>query len=246
MADILDSLEKLIGVTISEQINEAYHPYTVSSLQSYATRLGKVSGRPDFKYTAYAVPGDVINAFSAPGGYIYVYDGIIKKFNKDIISGVVGHEITHIARRHCINSLIASYGLDYISGLINQGKDRQIFDAVTTIITRGFGREAEFEADRYSVIYNNNAGLYPFGIKHFMEWLVSVEQQPTDSIKQKLYQLLATHPPATERLTKINNTIAELGITEKAIKPEINPYWLPIGLGLSVLAGGLAYTKFKK
>jgi len=246
MADILDSLEKLIGITISEQIAGAYHPYTVSSLQSYADKLGKVSGRPDFKYTAYAVPSDVINAFSAPGGYIYVYDGIIKKFNKDIISGVVGHEITHIARRHCINSLIASYGLEYISNLIQGGQNKQIFDGVTTIIQRGYGREAEFEADRYSVIYNNNAGLYPFGIKHFMEWLLSVEQQPTDSIKQKLYQLLATHPPATERLTKINNTIAELGITEKAIEPEISPYLLPIGLGLTTLVASLAYIKIKK
>ena len=246
MPDILDSLEKLVGVSISEQIADAYHPYIVGSLQNYADKMGKISARPDFKYTAYAIPGDVINAFSAPGGYVYVYDGIIKKFNKDVISGVVGHEITHIARRHCINSLIANYGLDYLSGLINQGKDRQIFDAVTTIITRGFGREAEFEADRYSVIYNNNAGLYPFGIKHFLEWLVSVEEQPVDSIKQKIYELLATHPPATERLERINNVIAELGITEKAIKPEISPYLLPVGLGLTTLVASLAYLKIKK
>lgn len=244
MPDIIDSLEKLIGKSISEQIAQVYRPYTVRYLQSYATKLGKVSSRPDFVYTAYAIPGEAINAFSAPGGYIYIYEGLLRQFPKDVVSGVIGHELAHIARRHCINSLIGKYGLDYISGLINQGKDAQIFDLVTTIIFRGFGRDAEFAADKYSVIYNYEAGLYPFGIKHFLEWLVSVEEQPSDSLKRKIHELLATHPPATDRLAKVNETISELGITERPSKKIT--YLFPLSLGAITLISGLIYSLKKK
>ena len=240
MSDILDSLEKIIGLQIANQVKDTYHPYAVDWIQNYATKLNKVSDRPELKMVAYAIPGDTVNAFSMPGGFVYIYEGLINKFPKDQVCGVIGHEVAHIARKHCITMLAASYGVEFLSGLISKERTKELFNLVTTIVMRGYGRQYEFEADKYSVIYNHKANLYPFGMKHFMEWLTSVEERPTD----KISDLLATHPPASERLKKINEEIERLGITEKIeVKPEIMKYLLPLGIGGAILVGSLAYSK---
>jgi len=235
--DIIDLIERMVAPDIVKEVNQSFKPYEVSWLRSYAERLGSVSKRPQLPYRAFAVPGDVVNAFSIPGGNIYVYEGLLRRFGKDVVAGVVGHEIAHTARRHCINSYIGQYGIEFISGLINQGKGKEIAKEILTIVKRGYGREAEFEADRYSVHYNQRAGLYPFGIKKFLEWLVTVEERPVDEIKSAIYNLLATHPPAGERLRKVQGEIERLGIVEVPKVPAMLWWLVPLGVGGVVLTG---------
>jgi len=245
--EILDSLEEIIAPSIVSMVEKEYNPYLVIWLQQYATKLGEISDRPQLKYTASAIPGDAINAFSVVGGNIYVYDGLIKRFPKKVVAGVIGHEIGHVARYHCINSVIAYYGIDYITGLINQENTQKLAKMVLELVWRGYGRQFEFEADKYAVDYNYKAGLYPFGIKHFMEWLVSVEQHPQDKINQLIDKILSTHPPATERLERINSEIAKLGITEKVVGwetlKEALPWLIPLTAG--GIVAGLVYKKLK-
>lgn len=244
MADIRDIAEQFIAPSIIEAVNLQYHPYEVGWLQDYAYKLGGASDRPELDYRAYAVPGDAINALAIPGGNVYLYEGVLSRFNKPIVSGILGHEIVHVAKRHCMDSVIAAYGIDFLTRLFQEGRGRELADLVLTILWRGYARGQEFDADKYSIHYNQKAGLWPYGIKYFLEWLVSVEEAPTDALGELLGDLLATHPPATERLERVNAELARLGIVEKSYgwerAKEVLPYVIPIGIGLGI-AGALIY-----
>jgi len=249
MADIRDIAEQFIAPSMMEAVNLQYHPYEVGWLQDYAYQLGGASDRPEPGYRAYAVPGDAINAFAIPGGNVYVYEGILANFNKPMVSGILGHEITHVAKRHCMDSVIATYGIQFLTDLVKGERGQELTDLVLTILWRGYAREQEFEADRCSIHYNLNANLWPYGIKYFLEWLVSVEARPTDPVQGLLYDLLATHPPAAERLEKVEAELARLGIVEKSLVVEklksILPYLLALGISGGI-AGALIYFARKK
>jgi|GEM_PF-3300428 len=249
MADIRDVIEAFIAPSIVEEIAKQYHPYEVGWLQDKALRLGRISDRPDLEYRAYVIPGETINAFSIPGPNVYLYEGVLAHFKEPAVCGILGHEIAHAALRHPMNAVIAAYGTEFLTGLLNQGRPRELAELVLTIIWRGYGRSNEFTADKYSVHYNQKANLWPYGMRYFLEWLMSVEERPTDRISEIIANLLATHPAVTERLEAVNTELATLGIIEKSytwekIKKYL-PYVMPLGIG-GIIAGALIYKAKRK
>jgi len=239
MADIRDVIEAFVGPSIAEEMARQYNPYQIGWMQEYAYRLGEASDRPQVEYRAYVLPGDTINALAIPGGNVYIYEGALAKFDKRVISGLIGHEIAHVAKRDCMNNVIAVYGMDFLLSMYGQGRARDMADLVTKILWRSYGRDREFEADIGSIHYNQRADLWPYGIKYLLEWLLSVEERPEDSIKEFIYNLTATHPPAAERLDRVNAEIAALGIAEKTLLLEklkaALPWLIALGIG-----GGIA------
>jgi predicted Zn-dependent protease len=62
---------------------------------------GEVEYHDDFAWEFYLIDDDVLNAFAAPGGYVYIYTGLIEFLShEDELAGVIGHEIAHAANRH--------------------------------------------------------------------------------------------------------------------------------------------------
>src|SRR5690606_5730563 len=56
----------------------------------------EVKHKDDFEWKMRIINQDVLNAFCTPGGYIYVYTGLIKYLDReDDLAGVLGHEIAH-------------------------------------------------------------------------------------------------------------------------------------------------------
>ncbi len=55
-----------------------------------------------FPYKIALIDNDeVVNAFAAPGGYIYVYTGLLKFLdNEATLAGIIAHEVAHAERRH--------------------------------------------------------------------------------------------------------------------------------------------------
>jgi len=235
---IVDALERTIAPKIREEVNKELGVRENSTISYLAQKLGSVTGRK-MDYEAFVIPQDAINAFAIPGGSIYVYQGLLDKFSKDVVSGVLGHEIAHIARRHCINNYIARYGIDFISSLIGGRNYKKMAKDILSLIALGYSREAEFEADRYSIYYNKDAHLYPLGIKKFLEWLVMVEKTPTSEFGRKVAEYLRSHPYADERLERVNQEIEKLGLKEEKVR--YNKYLIPLGIGGVLFGGGIYY-----
>lgn len=153
---------------------------------------------------------NTVNAFCTPGGYIYVYTGLLKFVdNKATLAGVLAHEIAHAEQRHATERLTKSYGLQFLIGLL-LGEDPSFIEEMAVNIGAGLGmlansRSDETEADEYSFKYLQSTPYYPGAIRYFFEKIV--EQQGTSG--SDLTELLSTHPEPDTRIDDIEKMLQE-------------------------------------
>ena len=128
--------DKALGFQVDTQIVNQYRdtildPAKYQVAYSHLQRItdtilnsGKVKHKKDFVWKVRIINQDVLNAFCTPGGYIYVYTGIIKYLdNEDDLAGVMGHEIAHADLRHSTKSMTREYGLQTLFDVV-LGKDK--------------------------------------------------------------------------------------------------------------------------
>jgi predicted Zn-dependent protease len=145
-----------------------------------------------------------INAFCIPGGYIYVYTGLIKFLdNEAALAGVVGHEIAHAERRHMSQRLTSYYGVSFVLSLV-LGSNPNMLAEIFANLAVGIGflansRSDETEADDYSLKYLRSTQYYPGGILNFFE-KIREEQRKKGQTPGELEMLLSTHPLPADRI----------------------------------------------
>lgn len=102
------NLDKKVTTEALRDPNRAPYPSTgVNALTEYVNRVGKnlaaQSTRPTLAWTFGVIDSDAVNAFSAPGGYVFVTRGLLAKVeNEAQLAGVLAHEITHITEGHAV------------------------------------------------------------------------------------------------------------------------------------------------
>jgi beta-barrel assembly-enhancing protease len=159
-----------------------------------------------------------LNAFAAPGGFIYVYTGLIKYLDKaDDLAGVLGHEIAHSDRRHTSRQLERLYGLQMLLG-IALGQDPGLLSQIAAQIAGGltglaFSRGAEREADEYSVIYLAEAPYACNAAYTFFQKLIEAEKAGQGPA------FLSTHPNPENRVEDINKKAQELNCSTQPLDP---------------------------
>ncbi len=167
----------------------------------------------DFNYSVTLVQDDkTVNAFTLPGGPIYVYTGLMKYVdNEATLVGILAHEITHADHRHSTQQMTKQYGLDAITQLA-LGNNPSLAGQIAAGLARGaesltmlqFSRADETEADANSFIdlYQlPGRSWYPAAIKFFMiKTLAGGNSRPPS----ELSKLFLTHPPSQERLNATN------------------------------------------
>jgi predicted Zn-dependent protease len=155
---------------------------------------------------------EILNAFATPGGYIYVYTGLIKYLEKaDDLAGVMGHEIAHAERRHSVNQMIKNVGVQTLLSIVaGDGTSAQLASVVGGLLSLSFSRSDESEADEYSVIYLADTEYACNGAAHFFELL---EAEGGVGIPQ----FLSTHPSPDNRVTDINAKSTELACDTEPI-----------------------------
>ena len=168
---------------------------------------GQVAYRSEFAWDTKIIKDDnVLNAFATPGGHIYVFSGLIKYLdNEDQFAGVLGHEIAHADKRHTTKQLQTQYGISLLLAVAlgnNQGTLTQIATGLTSL---KFGRDAEREADNFSVIYLGGTNYYACnGAAGFFQKILSENQGSGTP------QFLSTHPDPGNRVQAINAKAQEL------------------------------------
>ncbi|NQW30021.1 MAG: M48 family metalloprotease [Ignavibacteria bacterium] len=176
----------------------------------------EVKYRGVFPYRVEIINDDkIVNAFCTPGGYIYVYTGLIKMLdNEASIAGVLGHEIAHAERRHSTSRMTKAYGLQTMMD-IALGRNPNNTVALAANAFAGLGllknsRSDEEEADDYSFNYLRSTVYFPGAIQFFfekvkgrggssIERLLSSHPLPEDRIKATTERLKSANiPPPTE------------------------------------------------
>ncbi|MFZ1766367.1 MAG: M48 family metalloprotease, partial [Candidatus Nitrotoga sp.] len=177
-------------------------------LQSYINNVGRwvasQSERPDLAWHFGVIESSDVNAFAAPGGYIFLTRGLYSLLqNEAELAGVLGHEIGHVIRKHHLKILQQSSLVDLGGKLISKrigGNDKvqKLIGNGAEIVARSLDKDAEFEADRIAVVLAARAGYEAFALP---EVLQKIGHFANDDGSVAL--LFKTHPLPDDRLEKL-------------------------------------------
>jgi predicted Zn-dependent protease len=180
---------------------------------------GEVEYKEEFVWEFKIIEDDAtLNAFATPGGYIYVYTGLIKYLdNEDDFMGVLGHEIAHADLRHTSRNLQKSYGVSILLSILI-GNDASQIETIAgqiagTVSGLAFTRQFESEADNRSVEYLAPTEYACNGAAGFFQKLIDEGQGGSTP------QFLSTHPNPDNRVEDINEQAAALGCSTTASNP---------------------------
>jgi predicted Zn-dependent protease len=182
------------------------------ALQAYVNRVGRwvasSSDRPDLKWTFGVIESNDVNAFAAPGGYVFLTRGLYRLLRDEAeLAGVLGHEIGHVTRRHHLKVLQKSQAIGVGSDLLKKRfGDKKLAKSLigngAEIMARGLDKNAEFEADRIGVVLAVRAGYDAFGLPAVLQ---EISAASADSSSVAL--LFKTHPHPDERLARLGEAM---------------------------------------
>jgi predicted Zn-dependent protease len=198
------------GSMAIEILDETEYPESYEYLNRLKDKIlasGKVAHAKDFNWELKIIKDDsVLNAFCLPGGYIYVYTGLMKYLDsEDALAGVLGHEMAHADLRHGSTQMIKNMGLSLGLQLIFGGDASQLVNIGANLVSLSFSRSDEKEADMRSVEYLYETELDARGTGIFFDKL---QKEGKD---EGMAEFLSTHPNPENRVEEINRKWKELG-----------------------------------
>ncbi|HEX8243184.1 MAG TPA: M48 family metallopeptidase [Longimicrobium sp.] len=216
---VSEARERQLGAQIAANLNARVPLVQDVPLNLYVNDLGQLlarkSERPDLQYHFYIVDTDAVNAFALPGGYVYVDRGLIERTrNVSELSGVLAHEIAHVALRHGAKNLQRQMRTSSMSTVLYRtilGRDplldQQALQLGNQLWSAGHSRADETQADSEAVKYMIAAGVDPRGmLSLFNELMVEERRDP----RAETVEWFSSHPNTARRLAATEHTIAHL------------------------------------
>jgi len=203
-----------IGRQISGNLLGAAPLVPDDALQGYVNKVGRwiasQSGRADLKWTFGVIDSADINAFAAPGGYVFITKGLYARLQDEAqLAGVLAHEIAHVQEKHHLKVLqkqqLMNLGSEALSRKV-KGEEvvQKLIGSGAEILARGLDKSAELEADRVGVVLAARAGYDAFG-------LPAVLQDIGANAKEggSVALLFKTHPHPDERLGALSEAMGQ-------------------------------------
>ncbi len=191
---------------LSEQNNREVYRY-IRGITQKILNTGKVKYRNEFAWEVKIIDDEkTLNAFCTPGGYIYVYTGLIKYLDtEDQLAGVMGHEIAHAALRHSTRQMTKIYGLQALLQVATGKADPGLLEQIALgLVNLKFSRGHETESDNGSVEYLCATGYNAAGAAGFFK---KIESQGGS----RPPEFLSTHPNPNNRVENIEKKARDMG-----------------------------------
>ena len=180
------------------------------AVQRYVNRVGLwvalQSERPELAWRFAVLDDGDVNAFAAPGGYVFVTRGLLQLLDSEAeLAGALGHEVAHVVRKHHLNALTKDNRMSALTGLASDqvgGNDprrremaAKLLSGVKTLYSRGLDKQDEFQADRNGAVIAARAGYDPSGLVAVVQKLDTLDPGTAG-----VALLFKTHPLPTDRL----------------------------------------------
>ncbi len=218
-----DEEEIKIGNELSEQyatFDEKLSPEQ-QGLQEYVAKVGAaVSSHAHRRlpYRFHLVPNrSLINAFSLPGGHVFVGEGLLDlMISEDQLAFILGHELEHIDHYHCTERV----QIEARFRKLNLGIVGELVQIPLEVWEAGYSKDEEFEADREGLRLSVISGYSPEGaVSLFMRFheiqmdravnAKSPQQELSQLAIQSLEGYFRSHPPTADRIGQVEQIIAE-------------------------------------
>jgi beta-barrel assembly-enhancing protease len=215
------SEEVRFGREVAARIIARYGLYDNPKIMKYVNLVGQSlarnTNRPELDFHFAVLKGDEINAFAAPGGYIFVTQGALRQMRDEAeLAGVLAHELGHVTERHAVKELHI-HGVDdsAVSGLakvIGGSTDtarvafaQAVDKAMDLLFKDGYKREDETQADKDAVLFCAMAGYDPSGLVRYFTRINEIKGKQTEVIDK-------THPPFRDRIDWLKAAIDQEGV----------------------------------
>lgn len=196
---------------IAKELKISKNPYDIARVQKIAEKIVKNVDRTEIRYYFYIIEKDQdlkpqVNAFSIPGGYIYIFKDLLDMLTDDELAFVLAHEVAHVVSRHQIKRLQAALGYNLIMVASSQapssGEFRQGLSFALAQIVTSYSREDELNADELAVKYCSLSGFDAFAG-------ITVQEKLYKENKKKLRPIsyFRTHPFTAQRIRHIKETL---------------------------------------
>lgn len=172
--------------------------------------LAQYATRQDLEWRFGLLDTDAINAFSAPGGRVFITRGLYELLpNDDELAGVLAHEIIHIDQRHAVRIIARSELLGGVSDLVADNNasfaqyEEVVGDVTSEILDKGFDPGTEYDADKKGRSLAAVTGFAAGGLRAVLTQIGSMNGQSAEvfsthpSIESRLQRLPQDPPPAS-------------------------------------------------
>ncbi len=206
-----------VGRKLAAQVREELTIAADDPLQARVRAIGErivaVCDRKELVYSFSVVEDAEVNAFSLPGGYVFVNNGLIKKATSDDeLAAVIAHEVAHITARHSVKRYEGRLGAQLARLAALASRQGQAVAGVSTALQAAqlsYARQDELEADRLAVRYLQAAGFNPRAMLTFLETLREVHQQRESYLPRGIVRphYALTHPYVPERVRAVKEAL---------------------------------------
>ena len=214
--------EYYIGRSVTASILATYPPLEQEQATDYITTMGRAlalfSNRPETfgGWHFLIMDTDEVNAFAAPGGFILLSRGMLKcATNEDELAAVIAHEIAHVEKEHGLRAIRQSrwttaftiLGTESATQLggrelaqLTTAFEGAISDVTATLMTSGYSRSLEREADDAAIAILQRAGYNPAA-------LISMLQNMETQLGNDQRGFASTHPSPRDRIRDIEKRL---------------------------------------
>lgn len=205
-----------MGRGTAQQLEAKYGIVQDSDMQERVNRIGQslvaVCKRQDLPYSFKVLNSDEVNAMACPGGFIYVFKGLLDYMPSDAeLAGVLSHEVSHVVEKHTVHQIEKQLLTTILLAVATKG-NMNLTGLATQALSAGYSRTDERGADKEGFKLCVKAGYNPYSMVLTINKLEDLSKEKGNPG----YGLFSSHPEPEERLKRIQKQIAGL-----KIKPEI-------------------------
>jgi len=216
--------ERDIGREVAAKMIAAIHVYRNDPLTRYVNEVGATvsvqSERQDIQYHFAVLDSNDVNAFSAPGGYVFITLGALQLCQDESeLAGVLAHEVGHIAAKHVIHEIedankkgaAASALGSTVGDLTKNAPGSAAYqnaiqniakNIIINLFNKGLPAKDEYDADQRGVRYAHAAGYPAGGLERFLGAFESSTAKAQSNIT-------ITHPPVKDRNERMQQLIVQ-------------------------------------
>lgn len=218
--EVPQSEEIAIGQEISATLLGAAELSADDAKQLYVNRVGlwlaEQTERSDLPWRFGVLDTPAVNAFAAPGGYVFVTTGLLDLLDTEAeLAGVLAHEIGHVLKRHHLRAVKQDKAIGMLGKLGQAAADHsghadvlpasvkeKIGNVARTLYAKGLNRADEYDADQVGAVLMARAGYSPYALASVLHKLSALSG--SDASVQLLFE---THPAPTDRLDELSELL---------------------------------------
>ncbi len=215
-------LGRRFALQAAGQLPTVEDPVVVELVRDIGARLVTTLGPQPFEYQFQVVANPTLNAFAVPGGYIWVFGGLIAQVSTvDELASVMGHEVAHVHAHHIVRQREQTQLWNYAALL------GVLLAAVQPVLGAGAMAAAQAATLRYSRAFEEEADYLGLGFMHaagyqlgampsfFKKVLATQRLNPTS-----MPPYLLTHPLTENRIAHVETSLAMVKRERRTAAPD--------------------------